>query len=295
MASVADCRFVRPSALRFSAVTVLGLLSIGLGTAQAPLRAQMADAALMAAHHPEAQDVRAWGANWQLAARFAPYKARSLTHATSVSPQWVGKTDRFWYQWENSDGTFYYIVDPARATKRQIFDNDRIPAELTRITGDPFDGQHLPIRNIEFIDENTLQFEVESTLEEEIVDEAAETGDQQQEQEQQQGARRSKTGPKVFHFEYNVSTQTLRELEDWEEPRAHPGWAGVSPDSSRVVFSRECNLFVMGWDDYMRIVDARHEKTGEAADSAEANVEVAETQLTTDGEKNYCYGSSGRG
>jgi len=22
-----------------------------------------------------------------------------------VSPQWIGKTDRFWYQWENSDGS----------------------------------------------------------------------------------------------------------------------------------------------------------------------------------------------
>ncbi len=62
--------------------------------------------------------------------------------------------------------------------------------------------------------------------------------------------------------------QTLRELEDYEEPRTHPGWASVSPDSSMVVFSRQCNLYIMGWDDYMKIVEARHEKTGEAADSA---------------------------
>jgi dipeptidyl aminopeptidase/acylaminoacyl peptidase len=99
----------------------------------------------------------------------------------------------------------------------------------------------------------------------------------------------------VFHFEYDVNTQTLRELEDFEEPRSHLGWAGVSPDSSKVVFSKECNLYTMGWDDYMKIVEARHEKTGDEADSLEAAVEVDETQLTTDGERYYCYGSAGRG
>jgi len=52
---------------------------------------------------------------------------------------------------------------------------------------------------------------------------------------------------------------------------------------------------MMGWDDYMKIVEARHEKEGEKADSAEAKVEVDETQLTEDGEKWYCYGSYGRG
>ncbi len=153
------------------------LLVVALAAAPDSLAAQHPDAATMQAHHPGADgDNRVWGANWQLAARFAPYKVASLTHSTSVSPQWIGETDRFWYQWENSDGTFYYIVDPARATKRQIFDNDRIAAELTRITRDPWDGQHLPIRNIEFIDENTIQFEVQSTQDEEIADEEAEVG-----------------------------------------------------------------------------------------------------------------------
>jgi dipeptidyl aminopeptidase/acylaminoacyl peptidase len=261
-----------------------------------PLPAQQAEADLMEAQTPGMEGATpVWGANWQLGARWAPYKARSLTHSTSVSPRWIGDTDRFWYQWENSDGTFYYIVDPARGSKRQLWDNDRIAAELTRIVKDPYDGQHLPIRSISFIDENTIQFEVQSSQEEEIEDEEAETGEQQQEEEQQQRRRRPRTRPKVHHFEYDVATQTLRELEDWEEPRSHIGWASVAPDSSKVVFSRECNLYSMSWDDYMEIVEARHEKSGEEADSAEAEVEVDETQLTTDGEKWYCYGSQGRG
>ena len=105
-------------------------------------------------------------ANFQLAARFAPYKLRELVKSTSVSPRWINHTDRFWYEWETTEGTFYYLVDPAQGTKRQIFDNDRIAAELTRLTQDPWDGQHLPIRNIRFIDANTLQFEVQSSQDE---------------------------------------------------------------------------------------------------------------------------------
>ena len=102
-------------------------------------------------------------ANYDLAARFAPYKIQDMVHSTTVSPNWIEGSERFWYEWENSDGTFYNIVDPVRGTKSQLFDNDRIAAELTRITLDPWDGQHLPIRNIRFIDANTLQFDVESS------------------------------------------------------------------------------------------------------------------------------------
>jgi len=92
-------------------------------------------------------------ANYELAARFAPYKVSGLVHSTRVAPRWIEDSDRFWYQWESSTGTNYYLVDPTRGTRTEIFDNDRIAAELTRITLDPWDAQHLPIRNIRFIDE----------------------------------------------------------------------------------------------------------------------------------------------
>ena len=86
-----------------------------------------------------------------------------------------------------------------------------------------------------------------------------------------------------------------RELEDFEEPDSHPRWASVSPDSSTVVYNKECNLYSMPYSEYERILEARRGETGEKADSLEAEVEVQETQLTEDGEKYYCYGSYGRG
>ncbi len=304
MNSAFNARIVGWSLARATLLPILGMaLLMAMVTVPQSLSAQHSDVATIQANHPDVEgDSRVWGANFKLAARFAPYVARELTYSTSVAPEWIGETDRFWYQWENADGTSYYVVDPARSSKRLIFDNDRIAAELTRITRDPFDGQHLPIRNIQFIDENTIQFEVPSTVDEDIPDDEAETGDEQD--EEQERPSKPKTRKKVFHFEYDVASQTLRELEDFEEPRSHPRWASVSPDSAMVVYTKQCNLYSMGWDDYMSIVEARHQAIkGKAdspalaakADSAEIKVEVDETQLTEDGERFYCYGSSGGG
>jgi len=231
-------------------------------------------------------------ANFPLASRFAPYRINRLLHSTSVTPRWINGGDRFWYEFETSAGRSYYIVDPARGTKRLIFDNDRIAAELTRITRDPWDGQHLPIRNIRFIDDNTLQFDVESSQEEQVPDPTRVDGDEEQRQDRQE---RRRTRNIVHYFEYDVDTQTLRELEDYESPDDHPNWASVSPDTSVVVFSRKFNLWMMPYSEYRKILDARRGKSGEEADSAEARVQVQETQLTTDGVEHYSYGNQGRG
>ena len=252
-----------------------------------------------AAHAQEEGSVMVRGpgsANFEMAARFAPYKVRDLLHSTRVQPRWVGDTQKFWYQWENSGGTHYYLVDPERGTKTEIFDNDRIAAELTRITRDPWDAQHLPIRAIRFIDEGTIQFDVQSSQEEEVEEEEDEEDvEEDQEEEQQRGRGRPRMRPKVHHFEYDVATRTLRELEDYEEPRSHAFWASISPDTAWVVFSREFNLWMMSYEEYERIREARHGKTGDEAEEAEEAVEVEEIQLTTDGEVDFSWGSQGRG
>ncbi len=234
-------------------------------------------------------------ANYRLAARFAPYKIRELTHSIRVSPRWIEDSDRFWYEWETSEGKHFYLVDPSRGTRTEIFDNDRIAAELTRITRDPWDGRHLPIRNIRFIGEGTLQFDVESSQDEEVEAEAEEQDEEEQEQEEEERGRRPRTKKKVHHFEYDVSTRTVRELEDYEAPDSHPGWATVSPDTTWVVFSRGFNLWMMSYEEYEKILDARRGKSGDEAEEAEEDVDVEEIQLTTDGEKDFSYGFQGRG
>lgn len=255
--------------------------------------------ALAAPAHRDAlaQDAAA-PANYELAARFAPYKIREMVHSLRVSPRWIKDSDRFWYEWETSEGKRFFLVDPARGAKTEIFDNDRIAAELTRITRDPWDGKHLPIRTIRFTDDNTIQFDVTSSQDEEIEDEEDDEeieDEEEQQDEDQDGGRQPRTRKKVHHFEYEVTTRTLRELEDYEAPDNHPGWASVSPDTAWVVFSREFNLWMMSYEEYEKILDARRGKSGDEAEDAEEDVEVEEVQLTTDGEKDFSYGFQGRG
>ena len=283
---------------------VCSLTMVALSVSAVPITAQQ--------KHHEGNAVTK--ANWQLAARFAPYKMEKLVYNTTVNPRWIEGSERFWYEWDTSDGKFYYLVDPTSGTKRQMFDRDRIAAELTRITKDPWDAQHLPIRRIKFINPNTLQFEVESSQDEEIeaVEEEQEEQEEEQRQEQRRGER-ERTKKIVFHFEYDVRTQTLRELEDWEAPDNHAPWASVSPDGRWVVFARNHNLYMMSGEEYQKILDARRGKEGARetggefefqmqgqqreteADKAEQKVEVEEIQLTEDGEENYSYAVFDRG
>ncbi len=245
----------------------------------------------------EQEDDRVTTANHQLAARFAPYKMDRLIYSTTVTPHWIEGSDCFWYEWETSNGSSFYLVDPVQGSKTPIFDNDRIAAELTRLTKDPWDGQHLPIRGIRFIDEDTLQFEVESSQDEPAGETAADDveDDQQQEQDDDGDDEEKSAKKHVFHFEYDVATRTLRQLEDWEGPDNHPDWASVSPDGATVVFARNDNLYMMSGTAYQEILEARRGEDGDDADEADETPDVEETQLSTDGEQYYSYADFDRG
>lgn len=53
-------------------------------------------------------------ANYPLASRWAPYKLEELVHSTMVTPRWIEGSSRFWYEWETSDGSSYWIADMSR-------------------------------------------------------------------------------------------------------------------------------------------------------------------------------------
>ncbi|MFN3996851.1 hypothetical protein [Algoriphagus sp.] len=42
--------------------------------------------------------------NYELAARFSPEKMKKMVFSTSVDPHWMKKSDRFWYEYETTDG-----------------------------------------------------------------------------------------------------------------------------------------------------------------------------------------------
>ncbi|MCH7412269.1 S9 family peptidase [Belliella sp. R4-6] len=222
----------------------------------------------------EAQESPTKG-NYELASKFSPEKVRKMVFTTDVDPHWLKKSDRFWYTYETSNGKNWYIVDPAAKTKREFFDKDKLAAELTKIVKDPFDGQHLNITSLKFLeDENTIQFKIKST--QDVLKK-----DWDEIKEKNKSAKDS-LEKKTFVFRYNLQNQQLIEVEDPEEDAKRLAWANISPDSSKVVFAKHDNLFWMDKENFLKAVKDEKDST------------IVENQLTEDGEKDFSYGG-GRG
>lgn len=205
-------------------------------------------------------------ANYQLAARFSPNKLKKIVYSTAVDPHWLKLGNQFWYEYETPGGKEWYLVNPVSKSKKKIFDNARLAAEITTIVRDPFDAQHLPLENLKFsADEKNITFEVKSTIDEVKKDRKdKKAADSMQK--------------KVFFFNYVIATQKLTEVPNYSKPKAKPSWGSVAPDSSAVIFSRDYNLYWMDKENYKKAVKNEEDST------------IVEHQLTKDGVKFYAYG-----
>ncbi|MCH7409821.1 S9 family peptidase [Belliella sp. DSM 111904] len=222
----------------------------------------------------QAQDYPRKG-NYELAARYSPEKVKKMVFTTKVDPHWLKKSDKFWYTFQTTKGKEWYIVDPATRTKKSFFDKDKLASEITKIVKDPFDGQNLPITDLKFLeDENTIEFKIKST--QEVLKK-----DWEEIKEKNKSAKDS-LEKKTYVFRYNLQNQQLTEIEDPEQEAKRLAWAGISPDSSRVVYAKNDNLFWMDKANFLKAVKDDKDST------------IVEHQITTDGEKDYSYGG-GRG
>jgi len=242
-------------------------------------------------------------ANYELAARWTGAKVGKLVFDTSVTPHWMDSGDRFWYSFENSAGRKFYIVDPAKASKTQVYDPAKLAAALTGATGLPYDSQHLPITTIRFVkNESTIQFEVNVPRDAVIPGEkkppaagATTDGNHQQNDgeendgdipQQQFGGRGGGNygrpparNEKQLVFEYELAANKLTLLD--EAPKRKPTWASISPDDKTVVFARNHNLYMMDAENYAKALKNPNDAS------------IKETQLTTDGIEDFGYGGRG--
>jgi dipeptidyl aminopeptidase/acylaminoacyl peptidase len=109
------------------------------------------------------------GANFKQAYKYSPEFLRQFVYTTSVTPNWIGKTDAFWYQFNTSKGKQWYRVNPAAAAKEPLFDRVKLGAQLSEQVRKPFDPLQLPLTRVAVNDEGTkvkfvtegLQFEYE--------------------------------------------------------------------------------------------------------------------------------------
>ena len=199
----------------------------------------------------------AQNANYEQAARFSTKHLQNLVYSTRVRPNWFQHSDKFWYSWKTADGTKYYIVDPAAGTKTEVFDLARLARQITEITHDPYDAQHLPLR-LELKDDKTFQWDMKSKTEKR--DSAGNT-----------------TGKFVeYRFYYDIASGKL--TYDTEEHKdLYPRWANVSPDGSVGIYVKNHNLWVMD-----------KENLAKAAKDAKDST-LVERALTTDGTAQFSW------
>src|SRR5436190_24068758 len=100
-------------------------------------------AAVALAPMTAAEPERVSGANYPQAQKFTSEFVRTLVKEVSVSPQWVGKTDVFWYIVNSPQGFKYWKVDPERKTKEPLFDQVKMAAQLSISLKKPIDADKL--------------------------------------------------------------------------------------------------------------------------------------------------------
>lgn len=136
-------------------------------------------------------------------------------HSLEVFPEKIPGTDLFWYTYVTTEGVKYYLVEPARKLKLDMFSVDELVGRLTQITGKTYDTKDFRLGDLEFEEKDPYCFCF------------------------------SKEG-KRFHF--NIRTQELQEIKEETSSRSSsekrfPYWARVAPDSSSMVYAWRHNLY----------------------------------------------------
>ena len=211
-------------------------------------------------------------ANWKLMNQFGGNYLRQYVYSTSLTPNFINKTDEFWYSWKDSKGVKFWRVNPKAKKKEPLFDSAKMAAYLSEYTKKPYDTTNLPLTTLTFDEKNDrlIKFTVDNLL-----------------------------------FSYDTEKDEFKKLEKPKETPPAPttpedpayigrtgggggfggfggggrgaGGAGAardfrnwSPDTSAFIYSQEHNLF------YVAVVDKK---------------EQPPVQLSKDGVKDYSFGS----
>ena len=102
-------------------------------------------------------------ANFKAADKFYGESMRNLTGSTSVSANWIKDSDKFWYSYKTSEGTNFYMVDAARRTKSQLFDQDYLAGELSKALNRAVNAKELDLKEFKYdTDKGIFTFHVDS-------------------------------------------------------------------------------------------------------------------------------------
>ncbi len=78
-----------------------------------------------------------------------PQHMGKLIYGTSVRPQWIGETSRFWFEKRTPEGRQYLVVDPAASKMQPLFDHDVLIRALAAATGKQVDRKKFRLTELQ--------------------------------------------------------------------------------------------------------------------------------------------------
>ena len=152
--------------------------------------------------------------------KYSEENLKKYYHSLSVFPSWISGTDMFWYNYITPGGAKYYLVDPVRKKKLEMFDMEDMIGKLTQATGISFNIKDFRLGGLKFDEGDPYCFSF------------------------------SKGG---LDFHYNIRTRELKKLDPEQAcrfyPPASPYWLKFSPDSSYSIYAYRHNLYLLNRQD----------------------------------------------
>ena len=158
-------------------------------------------------------------ANYELAEKFNAFDlgGKLSRNSLAIYPHEINGTDNFWFDFQTTDGKFYYYVTPANGKRELLFDNDEMAMALTELTRETIDPKDFSFHEFKFSkDQKSFTFE-----------------------------HRSKT------YEYNRINRKLKEIRKTDDDKRTEGeviysWMNFSPDRKYILYAKNHNLYVKG-------------------------------------------------
>lgn len=154
-------------------------------------------------------------ANFKAAEKFKSTNIRKMLKSTRVNPKWFKDSDKFWYTYTTTEGKKFYVVDPAKRSKEEMFDPKDFAAQMSELTSKPWNHRDLNLRGVKLEDDNkTVKFMVDS------ID---------------------------YHFD--MMTKRITKGDSTKKAKKRTSWVTYSPDSTYITFSKNYDLYMMMADD----------------------------------------------
>ncbi len=101
--------------------------------------------------------------DYQRAQRFLPGNLRSLVSSSDITPNWIEKTNRFWYRKTDAKGSEFILIDADKNTSGPAFDHEKLAAALSHAARHEYRAKEFPFFVFEFTESgNAVRFQLEN-------------------------------------------------------------------------------------------------------------------------------------